>query len=180
MNVSSIGSSTLPTDALLAPVSAAPVVSPVTGDANTSVGFGGVADDTQAAASVQISKPGQVLSKLQSLAQTDPAKFKQLLTDAADKLRADAQREQGGASKALTALADKFQQAADTGDVSGLKPGGHHGHHGHKQDGDSPSKSALPSGSTAASAYGSAQAGPGDAFKQAISGVFEELSSELG
>jgi hypothetical protein len=86
--------------------------------------------------SVSFSGPGRFLSDLQNLEQTDPARAKQILADLAGRLRTAAAK--GGAdSSQMTAMADKLQQAADTGDLSGLQPaqgqsqqGGHH-HHGH-------------------------------------------------
>lgn len=75
----------------------------------------------------QLSRFGQFLSKLQSLEQSDPAQAKQVLETIASKVKDPT-------------LAQKFQQAAQTGDLSGLQPpaqgaqgaqagGHHHGHH---------------------------------------------------
>jgi hypothetical protein len=82
-----------------------------------------------------LSSPAQFLSKLRSLEQSDPAKAKQTLTDIASKLKADAAQATGAQADRLNQLADRFQKAADTGDLSSLSPdglgkGGHH-HHGH-------------------------------------------------
>ncbi len=89
----------------------------------------------------QLSGPAQFFNKLQSLEQTDPNKAKQALSDIASKLSDQATKVGGERGKQLSTLADKFSQAAQTGDISGLQPsgaaqgaqgGGHHGgHHGH-------------------------------------------------
>jgi hypothetical protein len=86
------------------------------------------------AATSQVSPAGQLLSQLAQLRQKDPAKYKQLLTDFANQLKAAAQKATGAQAQSLSQLADKVQKAADTGDLSPLKPPqathGHHHHHG--------------------------------------------------
>ncbi len=75
------------------------------------------------------------MSELNDLATSDPAKFKQVTSDIAQKLRDAASSASGGQADFLTKLADKFQQASDSGGVSASKPpagaGGHHGGHHH-------------------------------------------------
>jgi hypothetical protein len=71
------------------------------------------------AATVQISRPGQLLSKLQQLKLENPLKFTQLLSDTAGKLRAISQ--EGGGDHTLARLAAGFQKAADSGDLSALQ-----------------------------------------------------------
>src|SRR5947207_621996 len=69
-----------------------------------------------------ISGPGQLFSLLQQLQQTDPTKFKQVTGDIASQLQSAAQQQGStGASGFLTQLADKFQQASQTGDISSLQ-----------------------------------------------------------
>ena len=72
-----------------------------------------------------ISGPGKVFAGLKQLASQDPAKFKEVASDIADKLK-DAAGTAGssaaGAAQFLTDLASKFETAAQTGDVSGLQP----------------------------------------------------------
>jgi hypothetical protein len=95
---------------------------------------GQVSDPDAASDSAGISQASQFLSKLEQLKQQDPAQFKQVLSQIADKLTAAAQQQtQGTDSQFLTQLADKFRNAAQTGDLSQLQPpaGGHHGHHHH-------------------------------------------------
>ena len=82
------------------------------------------------------SKMGSLMSQLQNLETTDPAKAKQVLTSIASAL-SDKAKASGNADPHLQELADKFSQAAQTGDLSGLKPSGppggahepHHHHH---------------------------------------------------
>jgi hypothetical protein len=83
----------------------------------------------------------QLIQQLKQLQSTDPAAFKKELTDIASKLKTAAQQETDPTqSSFLNNLADRFQKAADTGDLSALKagdnsqgaaqaPGGHHHHH---------------------------------------------------
>lgn len=91
-----------------------------------------------------LSGPAQFLSKLQSLEQSDPAQAKQVLGDIASKLKADAGQATGTQADRLNQLADNFQKAAATGDLSALQPQqgaqgaqgaqggqGGHGHHHH-------------------------------------------------
>ncbi|HEX4449318.1 MAG TPA: hypothetical protein VH143_00555 [Kofleriaceae bacterium] len=71
------------------------------------------------------------MSQLQSLEQTDPAQAKSVLATIGTNLKAEA-----GSNPMMSQLADKFTQASQTGDLSGLQPakgghgGGHHHHHG--------------------------------------------------
>ncbi|MBZ5675303.1 MAG: hypothetical protein LAP61_13755 [Acidobacteriia bacterium] len=72
---------------------------------------------------VDFSQVAQLFKELQKLQSTDPAEFKKVLTDAANKLKdAAGQQSDSAVASFLTNLADKFQQAADTGDLSALKP----------------------------------------------------------
>src|SRR5579872_917297 len=73
------------------------------------------------ATSPHISREAQFISNLQQLQQQEPAKFKQVLTDAANQLTAAAQSATGSDKQFLTNLADKFQKAAN-GDLSALQP----------------------------------------------------------
>jgi hypothetical protein len=72
----------------------------------------------------QVSGPGQFLAKLQALEESDPAKAKDVLGQIADKLTTAAQGATGSTATQLSDLASKFQTAADTGDLSGLRPSG--------------------------------------------------------
>jgi hypothetical protein len=70
------------------------------------------------------------------LQQTDPDKFKSVMSTIADTLKADAQNATGSKAQRLDALADKFSKAAQTGQMPDLQPkgpqhgaSGHHHHH---------------------------------------------------
>ena len=96
---------------------------------------GQVSNSDGASDAAGISQASQFLSKLEQLKQQDPAQFKQVLSQIADKLAAAAQQQgQGADSQFLTQLSDKFRNAAQTGDLSQLQPptGAHHGHHHHR------------------------------------------------
>ncbi len=73
--------------------------------------------------SADFSRPAEFFSKLQQLKDSDPEKFKQVCSDIAAKLRAAAE-ERGDTpeGKMLSELAEKFQNVADGGDISQLKP----------------------------------------------------------
>jgi flagellar motor switch protein FliG len=88
-------------------------------------------------APTHVSKMGDLMSQLQQLSQSDPAKFKQVMAEISDKLKAQA-GDATGKADFLNKLADKFSQASQTGDMSALKPpqaqqgaGAAHHHHGH-------------------------------------------------
>jgi hypothetical protein len=105
-----------------------------------------VADATGAfgADRTHLSKMGELMSKLQDLESSDPNKAKQVLSNIASAL-ADKASADGNADPQLQALSDKFAQAAQTGDLSGLKPqGGHHHHHHAPESAQAPSGGASP------------------------------------
>jgi hypothetical protein len=86
--------------------------------------------------SSDISPVARFLSQLQQIQQQDPAKFQQITSKIAGRLRdaATAAQKQGNSSQAdqLNQLADQFQQAADTGQVptaQALQQAGLSGHH---------------------------------------------------
>ena len=87
--------------------------------------------DQRGSCRASVSPLAHILSQLQQLQQTDPAKLKTVLTDIANRLQAAAQQASGSEGQALSNLASKFQQAAQTGNLSALQPGHHH-HHGHR------------------------------------------------
>ncbi len=76
-----------------------------------------------------LSGPAQFFSKLQSLEQSDPAKAKQVLGDIASELKSQAVQATGAQADRLSQLADRFQKAADSGDLSSTRDpksvGGH-------------------------------------------------------
>jgi hypothetical protein len=84
---------------------------------------------------VDFSEIAQVMKDLSKLQSTDPARFKQVLSDAATQFQNAAGKETDPEkAKLLHDLANRFQQAADSGDLSALAPQqktvhGHHRHH---------------------------------------------------
>jgi hypothetical protein len=76
---------------------------------------------SSALGSAAISSFAQFLSKLQNLAKTDPTKEKSVLGDIANKLQTQAQATGGDAGQRLSQMADRFTQAAQTGDLSALQ-----------------------------------------------------------
>jgi len=88
-----------------------------------------------------VSGIGKLLSNLQDLATSDPAKFKQETADIAARLKTAADGTTGDESTYLKGLANQFQQASDTGDPSALAPK-HHSNHSHSSSASSNSSAA--------------------------------------
>ncbi len=106
--------------------------------------------------SAQLSPMATLLNQLQQLQQTDPDKFKSVMSSIADTLKTDAQNATGPQAQRLNDLANKFSTAAQTGQMPNLQPpgqqqgaSGHHHHHHHQvssyQNGSSTSTSSSPS-----------------------------------
>ncbi len=75
----------------------------------------------QPATQERFSPAGRLLNVLQSVEQRHPEETKQVLSNIADRLRSDS--ENGGMfSERLSKWADRFQQAAESGDMSNLMP----------------------------------------------------------
>ena len=71
--------------------------------------------------SATLSSTAQLVRRLQELQQSDPDRFKALMSTTADKLKSAAAAAQDPAAKTqLTDLASAFEQAGETGDVSAL------------------------------------------------------------
>ena len=127
-------------------------------------------------AQANISGPGRMFQQLSELSQSDPTKFKSVLSDMASTLRADAQKATGDQASRLSKIADRLDKAAQSGNVSDLLPqrpqggaqgaqGSPHAHHGHHHHGGGAVMSDLESafnsamgnnGSTSAAASSSA------------------------
>jgi len=99
------------------------------------------------AVSDDVSGLGSLMSQLQQLSQTDPAKFKQVTAEISDKLKTEAGQASGQQAQFLSQLSDKFAQASQSGNLSALEPpkhaGGHH-HHGHHAHAASQSQPSSP------------------------------------
>jgi hypothetical protein len=74
-----------------------------------------------AAASARFSKPGELFSKLQQLADQDPEKLKEVAGKIADSLH-QAAAKAGGAGSFLEKLASSFDEVAKSGDLADLRP----------------------------------------------------------
>jgi hypothetical protein len=83
----------------------------------------------------QVSERGKLLQELSDLQKSDPEKFKKVTEEISQKLRDAASSASAGQASALNKLADRFDQASQSGDMSALQPadgaGGHHGGHHH-------------------------------------------------
>jgi hypothetical protein len=104
-----------------------------TSDPSTAVPSSTLASSLAPAATASISGAGQLFSLLQQLQQTNPTQFKQVTGQIASQLSAAAQQQSGGASTVLSQLANKFQQASQSGSLGSFTgpQGAHHGHHHH-------------------------------------------------
>ena len=143
MNVSPVTSSSI-TATSLAAVTSTPTPEPAVSGSSDS-------DSTR------LSTMGELMGKLQDLEASDPDKAKQVLSKIASDLSAKA--EETGDDR-MKALASKFDDAAKTGDLSGLQPkahgGGHH-HHRPPPAGDASGANAAVSDASKVASYASAQ-----------------------
>jgi len=79
-----------------------------------------------------VSEQGRIMQELSDLQKSDPAKFKEVAGEIAQKLRDAASGASGSQATFLQKLADKFDAASQSGDMSALQPAGGTGHaHGH-------------------------------------------------
>jgi len=128
--------------------------------------FDSTAGVSQAGVSVDVSQPGRLMSQLKDLATSDPAKFKAVTAEIAEKLKAVATSQGGKSAAFLDKLADQFSAASQSGSASGLTPQHAHGHHHQHSGGYNKQGSSTP-----------ASNGQGvDAIGQTIQGV---ISSAL-
>ena len=74
------------------------------------------------ASQVQVSQPGQLMRQLSDLSKSDPTKFKEVVQQLSDSFDAAAQNATGEDATRLSELADKFAQAAESGDMLALRP----------------------------------------------------------
>jgi hypothetical protein len=124
-----------------------------------------------AAASANISKPGELFSKLQQLSQQDPAKFKQVAGQIGAELKTAAN---ASGNTALSKLADQLTQASQSGSLTdpsqqsgaGKAHGHHHGHH-HGGGGGGPS------------AASSGAQSPSSAVVSAFTNALDEVNQAL-
>jgi hypothetical protein len=118
---------------------------------------------TTSGVSVDISKPGQLLSSLTSLATSNPDQFKSVTATIAQQLKDAASSQSGSSADFLNKLADRFSNASQSGKASDLTPDAgkahaHHGHHGghhHAQASSGSSGAASATGAGAPESVGS-------------------------
>lgn len=122
---------------------------------------------------VDISRPGQLFSQLSSLAQSNPDQFKSVTADIATKLKDAASSASGSQADFLNKIADRFQAASQSGNVSDLAPpqgGRAHGHRhgGHHHGG----------GGGGASTGGEGGESVGQILQGIISGALSSVSTD--
>lgn len=71
---------------------------------------------------MKMSDPAEMMSKLLELQEEDPVNFLTVMEQIAEELEAAAEEETTGQPSRLSDLAAKFREAADSGDLSVLKP----------------------------------------------------------
>jgi hypothetical protein len=122
-----------------------------------------------------ISGPGQLLSSLLQLQQSNPAQFQQVTAQIANQLQTAAQQQTSpAASNFLTQLSGQFQQASTSGSVSPLEgttgaqgaAGAAHGHHHHHHGGGYDSS-------------GQATSSSSDASSSPLQQLFSTISNEV-
>jgi hypothetical protein len=123
-----------------------------------------------------LSRMGDLMSQLQNLEQTNPDQAKSVLSNIASQL---ADKASSSNDPHLQELSDKFAQAAQTGDLSGLKPQGHGGHHHHHAQaaGGASSTDAAAAASTASGMTASYAQHGSDPMAQVESIISNALSS---
>ncbi len=110
--------------------------------------------------STSTSDPGKMFQELESLAKSDPSKFKEVTGEIAQKLKDQANSTtDSNAQQFLSSLADKFTQASQTGDISSIEP-----------PKGPPPGGAPPSG---AQAYGRSQ---NDGAQDSLMSVFQSIA----
>ena len=137
------------------------------------------AASTGQAANVDISKPGELFSKLQKLKTQDPDKYKQVVTDIANQLTKAASGATGKDQQFLSKLAATFQKAEDGSDLQAPQGG--------PQDGAKSAQALYAQGSQTAQqttgAHGAHKGHhhkPSAAVEQAFSSISDEIDKALG
>jgi hypothetical protein len=153
--------------------------------AQSSVASTATTSDTSST-KVSLSKPAELLQKLTDLQKSDPAKFKETVTQIADKFKQLADSSDGPESEALSKLSTAFSKAAETGDLSALKQGGGHRPPPPSGDESQGTQSTSANGNSARAANAYRRNGPPppppkaleDAFSSALSIVSSATSSD--
>jgi hypothetical protein len=143
----------------------------------------GATDGSNNVDGIDMSKPGKLFSELKQLQQSDPTKFKQVVTDIANKLDAASKDPaNSSASTMLSNMASKFKDVANGGDISELQPPqGHHHHHHHSQTQDATSSYQAQSQSTQANPLASSTAAStgSSSLQDLFNGIFDEVNKAV-
>ncbi len=126
-----------------------------------------------------ISPAGQLFADLQALQQSDPAKFKQVLTDIANKLSSLSQQSgtSSSTSQILTDLSKSLEQVANSGDITQLLPK-KHAHHAHQAA--SSAASNQPSNLLQLLNNGTGQTGSSTSIQDILNSLVSAVSSAGG
>jgi hypothetical protein len=95
----------------------------------------GSTTNATASTNLSLSSFASILSQLSQIQQNNPTEFKEVTANIASTLQADASSATGSQDQALQNLADKFQQASQTGSMSSLEPSKSASGHGHHHSG---------------------------------------------
>jgi hypothetical protein len=141
-----------------------------------------------------LSQAGQFFAKLDSLAQSSPAQFKQLTAQISSELTAAAQQATGQAQQFLQNLANNFQTASQTGSTASIQPPQqapgtqaqgtsehHHHHHGgggySAQSGDTSNLLSALTGNSASSS--TTAAASSSSSVSSIQSVFQNIYQQV-
>ena len=125
-------------------------------------------DATDEASPVKLSDGARMRQRLAALAKDDPEKFKEVASKISKQLADEADKGGDGAAF-LKHLSDQFASAAQSGDVSSLKPPQHeHGAGGHHHGGH---KGAPATGAAAYRQQDEATRGTFDSVRQTVDGI---------
>jgi hypothetical protein len=141
-----------------------------------------------------LSQAGQFFAKLDSLAQSSPAQFKQLTAQISSELTTAAQQATGQAQQFLQNLANNFQTASQTGSTASIQPPQqapgtqaqgtsehHHHHHGgggySAQGGDTSNLLSALTGNSASSS--TTAAASSSSSVSSIQSVFQNIYQQV-
>ncbi|MGA3016973.1 MAG: hypothetical protein ABSF62_07630 [Bryobacteraceae bacterium] len=135
-----------------------------TNTTGNSLSSAGVSSPAQRPDNGQLSPLAQLMSTLQQLQQTDPAKYRQLTQQISTNLQSAAQTAQADGNSAaanqLNQLAADFTDASQSGQLPNIQDlaqaaGGHHHHHAHAASADADGNSSTSSNSSSTSSSSS-------------------------
>jgi hypothetical protein len=138
-------------------------------------------DPTASASSASVTPLGQFMSKLDSLAASDPDKFKALTSQIAGELTSAAQSTSGPQADFLNQLSQKFTDASQSGDASGLHAsrGHHHGGGHHRTQAYDAQNASDGSATTPVDPTQAAQTGTSTATGTNVRALFQHLFQEV-